>query len=185
MEESHTALRALFTGRGYADAQSCSLCCDLAAYREKPDLAEKREALFRGGFRIGALQTAQAPSLLRPGAPFAGGSWTYEFRSRILQGDLAAIRVCEKDGEIIGAAACHDPYSEDGRFGPFGVDPAFRGHGIGAVLLADALGEMKRRGNVFSWMQWVSEGGAAYHLYTGVGYRIRNRFHTFSKVLLH
>lgn len=183
IEASHTAEIVLFREMGYTGAESMSLACDLTAYREQPDVAACRQQLLRDGFYLGAVQTRLIPSLLDPHSPIVNASWAYEFRSRIENGDMDALRVCADGDTVVGVAGCHDPMAPDGRFGPFGVDPAYRRRGIGSVLLADAILEMKRRGCTASWMQWVTPNGAAYRLYEKVGYRHRNTFYTFSKTL--
>lgn len=174
---------ALFESLGYRGGRSFSLSLDMADYRENPRVPGYRRALADDGFYVGPLTPAYLPSLLDPGADFSSPSWSREFAYRVAELDFDCVRIAAKDGRVIGAAACDDRLSRPGRFGPFGVSPALRGRGIGSVLLADALAEMKRRGVKTSWMQWVGDGGAAYRLYTGVGYQKANTFLTFSKTL--
>lgn len=181
VDEFHEAEQDLFRGRGYRASESISLELDLTSYAEPENMEQKRKALAEQGFYLGPMRMEHIPSILDAESPFGNASWAYEFRSRIVNGDLGALQVCAAGEKVIGVAACHDPDAPSGRFGPFGVDPAYRGHGIGAVLLADALGEMKRRGDKLTWMQWVSESGPAYHLYSRAGYRRRCRYETFSK----
>ncbi|HEV8470047.1 MAG TPA: GNAT family N-acetyltransferase [Candidatus Limnocylindria bacterium] len=64
------------------------------------------------------------------------------------------------------------------RFGPFGVDPALRGRGIGRVLLASTLMEMRKKNFHVAWFLWTGDDAA--RLYAQCGFREARRFAVLS-----
>ncbi|MDP3046821.1 MAG: GNAT family N-acetyltransferase [Chloroflexota bacterium] len=60
------------------------------------------------------------------------------------------------------------------RFGPFGVDPALRGKGIGRVLLFRCLADMLAKGYHCAWFLWTSRRAAG--LYAQAGFRTVRQF---------
>lgn len=173
----------LFNGAGYASSESCALSLDLSGYIEDPSLMLKREQLATEGISVGALRPEQIYSLFYQSSLYSGHSWSVEIRSRLESYDYGRIRIASKGEKILGVAPFGDPGSDMGRFGPFVVDASVRGRGIGTVLFADCLAEMKRRNIPRAWMQWVHEGGTAFRLYSRFGFKKEHTFLTFQKVL--
>ena len=62
------------------------------------------------------------------------------------------------------------------RFGPFGVNEALRGRGIGRVLLAAMLSEMLKKGFHVAW--FMSTSDAAARLYALCGFHETRRYAT-------
>lgn len=69
------------------------------------------------------------------------------------------------------------------RFGPFGVDPAERGKGLGKVLLYRALEAMRARGAHGAWFLWTGEATAAGQLYLKAGFEITRSFKVMKRLL--
>lgn len=86
------------------------------------------------------------------------------------------MHVAEGQGRIIGYAQ-----SRSERFGPFGVDEAYRGRGIGAVLLSSTLLAMRARGFHCAWFLWTSDRAAK--LYREHGFEEVRRFQLMAKTL--
>jgi GNAT superfamily N-acetyltransferase len=87
----------------------------------------------------------------------------------IVNGEAATLHVTTDNGAIIGYAQTHSE-----RFGPFGVDEAYRGRGIGAVLLSRALVAMRAQGYHSAWFLWTSDRTAK--LYGEHGFEEVRRF---------
>lgn len=86
------------------------------------------------------------------------------------------MHVAEDGGRIIGYAQ-----SRSERFGPFGVDEAYRGRGVGAALLSTTLLVMRARGYHAAWFLWTSDRAAK--LYREHGFEEVRRFAMMSKTL--
>jgi GNAT superfamily N-acetyltransferase len=72
--------------------------------------------------------------------------------------------------------------SEGGRFGPFGVEAAARGQGIGAVLLFRHLDGMRSRGHRNAWFLWTDDTTAD-RVYRAAGFRETRRYSVLRKSL--
>ena len=72
-------------------------------------------------------------------------------------------------------------YSPGERFGPFGVEDKERSKGIGALILAQLLNNMKGLGLKHAYFLWTSE--RATHLYTRFGFKVTRRFTIMRKDL--
>jgi GNAT superfamily N-acetyltransferase len=68
------------------------------------------------------------------------------------------------------------------RFGPFGVEPAVRGRGVGGRLLEATLATMRRQGFHTAWFLWTSDQAA--RLYERHGFQKVRRFSLRRKVLV-
>jgi GNAT superfamily N-acetyltransferase len=72
--------------------------------------------------------------------------------------------------------------SEGERFGPFGVEAASRGQGIGAVLLFRHLDGMRGRGHHNAWFLWTDDTTAG-RVYHAAGFRETRRYSVLRKSL--
>jgi mycothiol synthase len=79
------------------------------------------------------------------------------------------MHIAEELGAIIGYAQ-----SRAERFGPFGVNEAYRGRGVGAVLLSTTLLAMRAQGFHSGWFLWTSDRAA--RLYRDHGFEEVRRF---------
>jgi len=172
----------LFQSFGYSPAESATRNLNLDEATLRTDLDARRASLAAGGIYIGALTPEYIVSYLDEDNTFSNVSWAFEFRTRITSRlDYESVRIAAKDGNVIGACVFGDPNSDAERFGPFGVDRAYRGRGIGTILLDDCLNEMKKRGLKRAWMQWTPIEGAANAVYSRAGFQIIDRLYSFTK----
>ena len=82
-----------------------------------------------------------------------------------------------KDDKIIGYCQY-----EGEHFGPFGVIDEFQGQGVGSVLLAKTLYQMRLKGGHSAWVLWTGEQ-AAKGVYARLGMSITRRFAIMKKEL--
>jgi len=82
-----------------------------------------------------------------------------------------------KDNQIIGYCQY-----EGEHFGPFGVIDEFQGQGVGSVLLAKTLYQMRLKGCHSAWVVWTGEQ-AAKGVYARLGMNITRRFAIMKKEL--
>lgn len=73
------------------------------------------------------------------------------------------------EGKVVGYCQYNGEH-----FGPFGVDPAEQGRGIGTVLLARCLERMRARGYHSAWFMWTGERAA--RLYRRFGFVETRRY---------
>lgn len=88
--------------------------------------------------------------------------------------DTATLHVAVDGQEVIGFAMTNGE-----RFGPFGVNEAYRGRGVGAVLLSRALCAMRAANVHLAYFLWTSDQTA--RLYNRHGFEIVRRFTMMSK----
>lgn len=172
-----------FEKRGYTPKRSVAMITDLTKYTPPENLEARRAALAAEGIGVQSLTDEYITELFTLENDFLGASWLYEFRNRALNMDFERIKIAVKDGKVIGALVFDDPDSAPERFGPFGVSESWQGKGIGGVLLADSLCEMKKRGLTNAWMQWASDDESASALYEKAGFEIKESYLEFEKKL--
>lgn len=172
----------LYNDRGYTGIESVAMDVDLTAYRYPEKAEKKKKTLIADGFYVGGLKDEYISEYIDSNSDFSNINWSFEFRNRLYMNmDFESVRIAAKDGKVIGACVFGDPLSSPERFGPFGVSDKYRGMGIGTVLLADCLFEMKKRNLHCAWMQWPADTGSAGSLYYNAGFRVTKSYLTFSK----
>lgn len=110
------------------------------------------------------------------------GPWLEDARRNLI--DLThgrfnadSILVARDHGKIIGYCQY-----EGQHFGPFGVVDGYQGRGIGSVLLARTLYQMRLRGNHCAFVLWTGER-AAQGVYGRLGFTVSRRFAVMRKAL--
>jgi mycothiol synthase len=110
-------------------------------------------------------------------------SWDWYREAADVLGDLFAgdprqvnLLVATQAGAVVGYAQHRAE-----RFGPFGVNAAMRGQGVGRVLLARTLVEMLKRGYHAAWFLWTSDKAAG--LYAQCGFHEVRRFAVMKRSL--
>lgn len=172
----------LFDSFSYAVQKSYRRRIALKDYLPPENFEQRKSDLEKEGFYIGELPYNHLAEFAHSENEFSNGSWAWEFRSRLTHTpDLSRARVAIFDGKIIGGCMFSDPNSDEGRFGPFGINPKFRGKGLGTVLFADCLTEMKKRGIPYAWAQWTPLSGTAHYLYEKAGFFMEDCFYTYTK----
>jgi len=139
----------------------------LQAQRERED-----------GVTIRPVTSADLPELMPFIVKHFGWDWFRHAQDYLLElfggGNTShiCVLVARRQGEIVGY--CQQKLE---RFGPFGVDPAYRNLGIGRLLLFNCLATMSQRHNFFAYFLWTGEDAA--RLYSLAGFQRRREFAVF------
>ena len=155
-----------------------SMKANLTNYRAEATVAERERSLAGEGITV---RRATARDIL-PLLAFLDAHfphWTEDARGvmrDLFGGDPRGVtlHLAEDRGEIIGYAQTRAE-----RFGPFGVNEAYRGRGVGAVLLSRALRAMRAQGFHSAWFLWTSDRTAK--LYRQHGFEEVRRFAMVTK----
>jgi GNAT superfamily N-acetyltransferase len=83
-----------------------------------------------------------------------GRTWRFE-AARAFENDPPTLFYAEVNGAIAGFAAHEANNRGLGFFGPTGVAPAHRGHGLGARLLRASLADLRRLGHERAVIPWT------------------------------
>lgn len=151
-----------------------SMAADVAGLQIPPEIGELTVRLAADGIEIRRVTAADLPALMPFLAETFGWDW-YRFAQEYLLAlfgpgaDDICFLVAVQGERIVGY--CQQRRE---RFGPFGVDPALRGRGIGRVLLFRCLAEMLARGFHCAWFLWTGRDAA--RLYARAGFRTVRRF---------
>jgi ribosomal protein S18 acetylase RimI-like enzyme len=95
--------------------------------------------------------------------------------------DLVAVA---PDGAFASYCICWlDPANRTGEFEPVGTRPAFRGKGIGKLLMLEGLRRLKALGARTAIVYSVGDNTASIRLYESVGFRTITRNRYYSKRL--
>jgi len=153
-----------------------------------PEEVERLEReLEREGVVVRPLETRD----IRPFLSFLERNFPadwYRHALELLQSgcEKGQVLVAVKGGEVVGY--CQYWHSEDyhwhrpgAHFGPFGVRGDMRGKGIGTVLLARCLWEMRARGIHSAFVLWTDERAAK--LYSRFGFRVTRRYYIMRRWL--
>jgi GNAT superfamily N-acetyltransferase len=114
------------------------------------------------------------------------GPWIEDARRNLLEladgrfhEDAIWLAVDESQNRIIGFCQ-----HEHEHFGPFGVSDAYQGKGIGTVLLARTMYQMRLRGCHSAWVLWTGER-ALKGVYGRLGFKLTRRFAIMKKEIQH
>jgi len=163
-------------------SDAISMGADLTNFQIPSELLElerKREA--EDGVTIRPVVSADLPELMPFLVEHFGWDWYRHAGDYLLEyfGDSSSqicFLVARVHGEIVGF--CQQRRE---RFGPFGVNPAYRNKGIGRLLLFRCLEIMRSKHNYFAYFLWTGEDAA--RLYSLAGFKRRREFTLFKKVL--
>lgn len=166
---------AFLERRGFRTlSRPLSMRAEIAAFRVPPDIAAAQARLAGEGIVV---ERATAADIV-PVREFLHRcfSWDWvrfagEIMEALFAGDprQVGLLTAKQGGVVVGYAQFRGE-----RFGPFGVDPALRGRGVGRVLLAQTLLDMRARGFHCAWFLWTSDHAA--RLYARCGFREVRRF---------
>ncbi len=174
--EAHAGAVELLKGFGFATVEEVvAMECRLPA--TNPPAESARSRLAAEGFWLGEM----APGRVVPAGRFIerhfSPDWAEAVRHAVRTGVPAQqIRIAARGDEVVGFALWGAYDDSPDRFGPFGVDPALRGRGLGSCLLHDALHAMAQAGRRTAWFLWTEPDGAAFRLYRRAGFAVTRRF---------
>lgn len=126
----------------------------------------------RAGIEVRACRDGDLPAITRAVAVHLDPGWADLLDGYAAGGgDLSRILLArDRDGAVLGFAGWGLVGRDPSRFGPFGVLPAARGRGAGAVLLETALHRMAGEGMAHAWFQWTAPDSPAHRLYSSRGF---------------
>ncbi len=151
-----------------------SMRAELTGYQVQPEVIELAASLATDGIVIRPVAADDLPALMPFIAATFGWDW-YRFAQEYLLAlfgpgaDDICFLVATEGEPIVGYCQ-----QRSERFGPFGVDPAWRGRGIGRVLLARCLAAMRAKGFHCAWFLWTGRDAA--RLYEREGFHTVRRF---------
>jgi ribosomal protein S18 acetylase RimI-like enzyme len=174
---AYPAFRELIRSAGFRSGGSTDgMACDLREFHPAGEDDDGVYTYQRPG-------DADLPELLDVVAEFSP-SWSGLVRSYLGRDTHPQnLWVARGPAKIVGFAGADLFPGCDGRFGPIGVLPQARGHGVGTRLLRLSLAEMTERGLRSAWFLWGPEAAAARGMYESAGFRVNRRFEFFSREL--
>lgn len=179
-ETSYPGAVDFFAARGYmSGARPISMRASLTGYAVAEGIEEIVADLDKGGISIRPAIAEDALPLLRFAAEHFPHWESYvrgNLRALVAASDGSTLTVAIDAGKIIGFALTNGE-----RFGPFGVDEAYRGRGVGAVLLSRSLQAMRARAIHTAYFLWTSDQTA--RLYRRHGFEMVRRFTMMKKTL--
>ncbi|GIL08738.1 MAG: hypothetical protein BroJett033_2490 [Chloroflexota bacterium] len=156
-----------------------SMGADLSGFQIPAEIAAlERRREQEDGVTILPVTPADLPELMPFIVQHFGWDWFRHAQDYLLElfGGANTEQICflvaRKQGEIIGY--CQQKLE---RFGPFGVNPAYRNLGVGRLLLFRCLAAMSARHTYFAYFLWTGEDAA--RLYSLAGFRRRREFAVF------
>lgn len=146
------------------------------------DVVAKEEALRQEGLIVEPFSPKDMAAYIQFMAEAMPGDWVEDARGlvrRMASGDAPpdSIFVARDGGKIVGYCKFDGEH-----FGPFGVADSHQGRGIGSVLLARTLLQMRMEGHHSAYVLWTGER-AAKGVYGRLGFQITRRFAVLKKTL--
>lgn len=161
---------------GYTKHQSVySMGRPLMDFSIPDEMNERFHQLEKAGLRVEVFHPSLTLRLL-------------EFLRRNYPGDLFRValeRLKENPecDEILVALKDHDvvgfSHFMDERFGPFGIDEAYAGRGLGPMLYYHTVEQMRKKGKYNLWLAWTT--GRAKDFYHKVGLKVLRRHEIMKK----
>lgn len=179
IETGLTPYLELFARAGYREAaRNQSIAIDLLAYQYPDSIRQLKAQREAEGF----LFTDMKDEYILPLFRYAQPGWNHRFRRLLNETmDYEKFSLIVYEDRVIGVNVFGDPYSCEERFGPFSVDAAFRGKGLGQILLHECLSKMKERGLQRAWAQSTPIATAATHIYAKAGFFPTGQYVIFQK----
>lgn len=147
------------------------------------DLIAAREA---EGYEFGPAHPEDLPEVITFATQRLAPDWGELIRVAALRSaDSVRRTVLARDpaGAVVGFATYGAYGDVIERFGPFGVDEARRGTGLGRILLNLTLMQMRSDAAHGAWFLWTGENSPAGGLYRSTGFEVARRFAVMQKVL--
>lgn len=171
------------TRRGFGEfSEAIAMDAMIGTFEIDDDLKAKEQEIEAEGVRIVPFTRDRTVAFLDFMANEMPGPWLEDARRNLkdmtrgmFQED--SIILATHNDRIIGYCQ-----HEGQHFGPFGIINDWQGKGIGTVLLARTLYEMRRKGNHAAYVLWTGERAAA-GVYKRLGFTISRRFAVLRKQL--
>ncbi|HAL55541.1 MAG TPA: hypothetical protein DCP63_03415 [Bacteroidetes bacterium] len=172
--DGHQFLRA----RGYQKLQNVySMGRSLVDFNIPDDMKDRFRQLEIAGFSVDVFHppyTLRLLEFLRKNYP--GDLFRVALERLKENPECDEILVALKEEEIIGFS-----HFMDERFGPFGIDEAYGGRGLGPMLYYHTVEQMRKKGKHNLWLAWTT--GRAKDFYHKVGLKVLRRHEIMKKNL--
>lgn len=170
--EAHQFLRA----RGYEKLQSVySMGRSLIDFSIPKEIKDRFHQLEKAGYRISVFEphyTLRLLEFLRKNYP---GDLFRVALDRLRENpECDEILVALKEDKVVGFS-----HFMDERFGPFGIDEAYSGRGLGPMLYYHTVEQMRKKGKHNLWLAWTT--GRAKDFYHKVGLKVLRRHEIVKK----
>ncbi len=181
-KERYADTLAFLRGHGYEEfVEAIAMDALIVQFEMGPELREREAELAREGIVVEPVTPRRLTAFLE----FMRrelGEWLDDARgqlARAVSGQAPRNSVfLARDGEVpIGYCAFDGEH-----FGPFGVAAGYQGRGVGTVLLARTLLQMRMEGHHAAYVLWTGER-AANGVYRRLGFTISRRFALLRKTL--
>ncbi len=162
--------------RGYTEfAEAIGMDALIGQFRWSDELVEKERRLAEAGITIRALRVERLAAFLEFMEETMPGDWVEAARELLRRsgdsaGEFDRVQIATDRGKIVGYCQFDGEH-----FGPFGVADSHQGKGIGSVLLARTLLQMRKRGHHAAYVLWTGER-AARGVYGKLGFEVTRRF---------
>ncbi|MCX7019264.1 MAG: GNAT family N-acetyltransferase [Candidatus Sumerlaeota bacterium] len=152
----------------------------ISKFEIPPDVLSKEKRLAAEGVIIRHYERQDLAGYIQFQRDLMPGPWVEDARRNLLELTRGrfppeAIWLAVDQGKIIGFCQ-----NENEHFGPFGVSDAYQGRGIGSVLLARTLHQMRVSGCHSAWVLWTGER-ALKGVYGRLGFAFTRRFAIMKK----
>ncbi len=170
--------------RGFAEfSEGIAMDAMIGTFDLADDVRAKEEALAREGLVVRPLSRDRIAAFLAFMSATMPGDWVTDARELLKSVAAGAaprdsIMVAMDGGEIVGYCKFRGEH-----FGPFGVADTHQGRGIGSVLLARTLLQMRLEGHHAAFVLWTGER-AARGVYARLGFAVSRRFAILRKPLV-
>ena len=166
--------------REYSEGIAADAC--IARFEMSADVVERERKLREEGIVIRHYLRGDLVDYIQFQRDLMPGPWVEDARRNLIE--LSCGRFSEDSiwlaidrGRIIGFCQ-----NEREHFGPFGVSDEYQGRGIGSVLLARTLYQMRVNGYHSAWVLWTGER-ALKGVYGRLGFSLTRRFALMKKEL--
>jgi GNAT superfamily N-acetyltransferase len=157
----------------------------LVGYATPADVIALRRKREAEGYAFRTPGPGDLPDLVAFAAHEFAPDWGEAIRDSLHRGTpldrfIVALETQHQD-RIVGFSTYGAYQGVRERFGPFGVEAAQRGTGLGKILLHETMTRMRAEGLHASWFLWTGEESPAGHLYKAAGYEVTRQFHVMRR----
>jgi mycothiol synthase len=166
--------------REFSEGIAADAC--IATFELPPDVVEKEKRLRGEGIEIRHYRRSDLVDYVQFQRELMPGPWVEDARRNLIELSFGrysedSIWLAVDRGRIIGFCQ-----NEREHFGPFGVSDEYQGRGVGSVLLARTLYQMRINGYHSAWVLWTGER-ALKGVYGRLGFKLTRRFALMKKEL--
>lgn len=152
----------------------------ISKFELSADVLEKEKQLAREGVDIRTYKREDLVDYIQFQRDLMPGPWVEDARRNLVElthgrFPADAIWLAVDKGKIIGFCQ-----NEREHFGPFGVSDDYQGRGVGTVLLARTMHQMRLNGYHSAWVLWTGER-ALKGVYGRLGFTFTRRFAIMKK----